>query len=155
MSPSAARPTLRDFRAPRAVGGFTLIELMIAVAIAAILAAVALPSYQSYVQRSRVPTALDNLSAVQTRMEQRYQDTGNYGTAGVCGVTMPTGVAGFTITCSLQLSGQGFTATATGSGPMAGYAFTINHQGVRATTAHPNGGALAGCWSTRGRVCDA
>lgn len=154
MSPSAARPTLRDLRAPRAVGGFTLIELMIAVAVAAILASVALPSYQSYVQRSRVPTALDNLSAVQTRMEQRYQDTGNYGTGSACGVTMPTGVAAFTITCALTLSGQGFTATATGSGPMAGYAFTINHQGVRATTAHPKGTPATDCWSTRGKTCD-
>jgi type IV pilus assembly protein PilE len=154
MSPISARPTLRDFRAPRAVGGFTLIELMIAVAIAAILASVALPSYQSYVQRSRVPTALDNLSAVQTRMEQRYQDTGNYGTGGTCGVTMPTGVAGFTITCTLQDSGQQFTATATGSGAMAGYTFTINHAGVRATTAHPRGTPATNCWSTKGKVCD-
>jgi type IV pilus assembly protein PilE len=154
MPSSSVRPTLREFRAPRALGGFTLIELMIAVAIAAILASVALPSYQSYVQRSRVPTALDNLSAVQTRMEQRYQDTGNYGTAGNCGVTMPTGVAGFTVTCTLTNSGQGFTATATGSGPMTGYTFTINHQGVRATTAHPRGTPATACWSTRGKVCD-
>ena len=58
--------------------GFTLIEVMVTVAIVAILGSIALPSYQSYVQRSRVPAGLDALSACFTRMEQRYQDSGNY-----------------------------------------------------------------------------
>lgn len=133
--------------------GFTLIEVMITVAIAAILAAVALPAYNAYIQRSRVPVALDNLSAYATRMEQRYQDTGNYGATN-CGVTVPSGLQNFTLSCTLSNSGQGFTATATGSGRMSGYTFTINHQGVRATTAHPRGLPGSNCWTTRGGSCD-
>ena len=132
--------------------GFTLIELMIAVAVVAILAAISLPSYSSYVKRSRVPVALDGLSAYAVRMEQRYQDVGNYANGAVCWASLPT-VANFTVTCALSGAGQGFTATATGSGSMVGYTYTINHQGVRATTAHPQG-AAATCWSTRGTVCD-
>ena len=132
--------------------GFTLIEVMIVVAIVAILAKVALPSYQAYVQRSKVPVALDGLSAYATRMEQRYQDVGNYGSTS-CAVTVPT-VANFTVTCTISGSGQGFTATATGSGPMAGYTYTINHQGTRVTTAHPKGVPSTNCWSTRGGSCD-
>ena len=138
--------------ARNAARGFTLIELMIVVAIAAILMAVALPSYRSYVQRSRVPVALDALSAYQTRMEQRYQDVGNYASGTACWASIPT-VTNFTVTCSISSSGQGFTATATGSGPMSGYAYTINHAGTRVTTAHPNG-AVTTCWSTRGSTCD-
>lgn len=138
--------------ARHAARGFTLIELMITVAIAAVLMAVALPSYRSYVQRSRVPVALDALSAYQTRMEQRYQDVGNYASGSACWASLPT-VANFTVTCSISSSGQGFTATATGSGPMAGYAYTINHAGARVTTAHPKG-AVSTCWSTRGSTCD-
>ena len=133
--------------------GFTLIELMITVAIVAILAAVSLPSYSSYLQRSRVPVALDGLSAYSVRMEQRYQDVGNYANGAGCWASLPT-VANFTVTCALSGAGQGFTATATGSGPMLGYTYTVNHLGARATTAHPRG-AVATCWSTRGAVCDA
>lgn len=133
--------------------GFTLIEVMITVAIISILASIALPSYRSYVQRSRVPVALDGLSAFYTRMEQRYQDTGNYGTTGTtCAVALPT-VANFTVTCATASSAQAYTATATGTGPMTGYAYTITQAAARATTAHPNG-ANSTCWTTKGTVCD-
>jgi type IV pilus assembly protein PilE len=132
--------------------GFTLIELMVTVAIAAILAAVALPAYNAYVLRSRVPVALDGLSAYAVRMEQRFQDVGNYATGDACWAAVPT-VANFTVTCALSGNGQGFTATATGSGSMSGYTYTINHLGARATTAHPKG-ASETCWTTKGGTCD-
>lgn len=131
--------------------GLTLIELMVAMAIVAILASVAIPAYSSYVKRSRVPVGLDALSAFATRMEQRYQDTGNYG-SGSCGISNPT-ATNFTLSCSLTNSGQGYTATATGSGTLSGYTYTVNHQGVRATTAHPNGTNSA-CWTIKGSTCD-
>ncbi|MBL8346577.1 MAG: prepilin-type N-terminal cleavage/methylation domain-containing protein [Rubrivivax sp.] len=133
--------------------GFTLIELLVAMAITAILAAVALPSYNSHVQRSRVPAALDGLSSYAVRMEQRFQDVGNYANAGACAVAVPT-VNNFTITCAISGGGTGFTATATGSGSMSGYTYTINHQGARNTTAHPKGTPGSACWSTRGGTCD-
>lgn len=134
--------------------GFTLIEVMITVAIVAILSAIAFPSYTAYVQRSRVPPALDALSSVATRLEQRYQDTGNYASGAACGVAMPA-AENFTLTCVLTDGDQGFTVTATGNGPMSGYAYTINHRGVRATTAHPKGTPATNCWSMRGGTCDA
>lgn len=136
--------------------GFTLIELMVAIAVVSILAAVSLPSYNAYVQRSRVPAALEGLSSFAVRMEQRFQDVGNYANGAACAVALPT-VTNFTVTCNLLtiggVAGAGFTATATGTGPMANYAYTINHQGARATTAHPKG-AIAACWTTRGGTCD-
>jgi type IV pilus assembly protein PilE len=148
--PGATRvmPTAKPYRR----NGFTLIELMVAVAIVAILAKVALPSYLSYIQRSKVPAALDGLSAYALRMEQRYQDVGNYGTTS-CAVGLPT-VANFSMACSLTSSGQGFITTANGQNSMAGFSYTINHQGTRATTAHPRGIPGTVCWSTRGGSCD-
>ena len=94
---------------PKAPRGFTLIEVMVTVAIVAILSAVALPAYTAYVQRARVPVALDGLSAYLTRMEQRYQDVGNYANGATCAVALPA-AGDFTITCAISDGGQGFTA---------------------------------------------
>lgn len=138
--------------------GFTLIEVMVTLAIVAILGAVALPAYTGYVQRSRVPAGLEALSSYATRMEQRFQDTGCYANAcspvgTACGVSVPT-AKDFTVTCTLSNSGQNYTATATGSGPMSGYAYTVNQAGTRATTAHPKGTNTT-CWTTKGGTqCD-
>lgn len=137
--------------------GFSLVEVMVALAIVAILTSVALPSYTAYVQRSRVPEALGVLSSFATRMEQRYQDgaANTYGAAG-CAIDITlSNKAPFAFNCALTNGGQGFLATATGltGSSMAGYAYTITHQGARATTAHPKG-ANNTCWTMKGTVCD-
>lgn len=49
--------------------GFTLIELMIVVAIIAILAAIAIPQYQNYVARSQVSRAVGEIGAIKTAVE--------------------------------------------------------------------------------------
>src|SRR5690606_1858627 len=58
--------------------GFTLIELMITVAIIAILAAVAVPSYQDYVRRGKVTEATATLAQFRIKMEQYFQDNQTY-----------------------------------------------------------------------------
>jgi type IV pilus assembly protein PilA len=60
----------------RATRGFTLIELMIVVAIIAILAAIALPSYQNYSLRAKVSEAILALSACRTTVTELYQGAG-------------------------------------------------------------------------------
>lgn len=137
----------------RRQAGFTLTELLITVAIVGIIAGVAMPSYTSYVQRSRVPVGLDALSAYATRMEQLYQDSGSYSVANACGVALPT-AANFSITCVLANGGQAFTATATGSNTLTGYTYTIDSTGTRRTTAHPKGVPPGNCWSIKGSTCD-
>jgi type IV pilus assembly protein PilE len=135
--------------------GFTLMDVMITMAIVAILSAIAVPSYRAYVIRSRIPVALDALSSYAARMEQTYQDTARYdaaATAGTCLPTLPTANY-FTISCTAANAGQTYTATATGSGLMVGYTYTINNTGARATTAHPKG-ANATCWTLKGTACD-
>ena len=56
--------------------GFTLIELMIVVAIIGILAAIAIPAYQDYTIRSQVTEGLNLASAVQTGVAETYANTG-------------------------------------------------------------------------------
>jgi type IV pilus assembly protein PilE len=65
-------------RCGQSVRGFTLIEVMIVVAIIGILVAVALPSYTSYIQKSRRAEAMAALSQAQTTMERCYAANFSY-----------------------------------------------------------------------------
>ncbi len=128
---------------PRHARGFTLIELMVAAAIIAILAGVALPSYREYVIRGHLADASNGLALMRAQMERHYQDNRTYATAGTfttpCASTDATlrTFNNFVVTCLGTPTATAFTLAATGSGPAAGFTFTINHADVRATTAAP------------------
>lgn len=70
--------TMKHHRLPSAVRGFTLIELMIVVAVIGILAAIAFPNYNAYIQRSHRAEAKNFLQAIAQRMEQNYSLSGSY-----------------------------------------------------------------------------
>jgi type IV pilus assembly protein PilE len=132
-------------RRPRAQGGFTLIEVMITVAIVAILGMVAMPSYRDYVMRGHLADASNGLAAVRADMERHFQDNRTYATVGTFVTPCATTNAAtrtfnlFVVSCVGTPTGTAFTLQAVGSGAVAGFTFTVNQTDVRATTAAPSG----------------
>jgi type IV pilus assembly protein PilE len=115
--------------------GFTLIELMVTVAVVAILAAVALPSYSSYVMRGNVVDAVKGLSEMRLKLEQYFQDQRTYVGACTAGTLapLPATTDRFTFSCS-GLSASAYLVTATGVGSMNGFVYTIDQSNNQATT---------------------
>jgi len=136
--------------------GFTIIELMIAVAIIAILAAIALPAYEDYVRRAKLTEAFTAMSDFRVRMEQFYQDNRRYDGPGLdgCGAAAPNSKS-FTFGCAPGLApSQIYTITATGiaNQGLTGFVYTLNEKNVRATTtlgAGWTGAPNAACWVRR------
>ncbi len=137
-----------------------MIEIMIVVAIIAILTAIALPSYSRYIQRGRLTEATAKLSDLRTKMEQYFQDKRNYGTSGTgCGVPVAGNNSGyFTFTCYLttdpaattQADDQSFVLHAVGATAMTGFEFTIDQSSAKQTRSFVGASALpAACWLLR------
>lgn len=136
--------------------GFTLLELMITVAIVAILAAIALPNYNNYVARGQAVVGTSALAEYRVRMEQFYQDNRRYDGAGLngCGAAAPNSKY-FTFACAPGAApSQTYTITATGIATqgLTDFIYTLNDANVRATTklgagwtGYPN----AACWVRR------
>ena len=137
--------------------GFTLIEVMIVVAIIGILAAVAFPAYTDYVRRGRLPEAFTELSKQRGKLEQNFQDKKTYvGTeCTASGLDYKTGTY-FTFHCTTANAGQTHVLTATGTGAMDGHVYTITDDSTKATTlfkgtAYTSGNA---CWFSKTATCD-
>lgn len=151
---------------PRRLGGFTLIEVMIVVAIVAILSAIAFPSYQESVRKSKRADARTQLLEASQHMQRFYSQNDRYdqandaaGTAVALPATLttvPRGAAAGTEDYTIRfqpgtLNARAFTLEAV---PRAGSTMAndkcgtlrINSVGRRTVTGESGGMTAATCW---------
>jgi len=143
--------------------GFTLIELMVVIVIIGILAGIAVPAYNSSVQKSRRTDAKNGLLDLATREEKFYSVTNNYssqmsdlypGQTGTSLTTQTSGTAYYTLSVPTVTAASGASATAAyfqaTAVPISGTAqandacgtFTIDSNGVTSNT----GNTATNCW---------
>lgn len=138
----------------KAVGkGFTLIEILVSIVIVALLAAIALPSYQNSVQKTRRSDAQAALTQTATLQEQRFFQTNSYSAdvnelGGAAGTLLsPEGY--YSITAATANGGAEFTLTATALGPQLDDSncrtLTLRHTGLKASTDSASA-ASTDCW---------
>lgn len=140
--------------------GFSLIELMVSVAVVGILAAIAVPSYTSYVARGKITDAISALADYRVKMEQYFQDNRNFGTADSgCPVAVVTSQY-FTFSCDVGSATPtvSYTATATSIAGALGsatgdYTYAITEVNAKSTSKFKGASVTKSCWLISGSEC--
>lgn len=133
--------------------GFTLIEMLIVVALIAILAAIAMPAYNGYVSRGKIKTAQADLVALGLNIENEYRKKLSYASANTNYTSTNDLIGKFTswrpassttdFVFTASLTSSTYTVTATGqAGGVNSCAISLNNVGTKsiASCAYSSGG---------------
>ncbi len=121
-----------------------MIEILVAVLIIGILAAIAMPQYSEYVLKGKLAEGMSLLSDLQIRQEQYYQDNRTYAN----GMTPRAAGQIFTNTSCAYRGGDTQTYTCTAIASSIGYTYTVTESGAKTTT--PPSGPAVNCWLRSG-----
>lgn len=132
--------------------GFTLLELLIAVAIIGVLATIAYPSYTQYIVRANRSAVQSFMYSVSNKQEQFMLDARKYGTKAELNMTVPTEVTGkydWDVVPDMTTAPPSYVITATPQGVQASrdtkcMTLTLNHLGVK--THSGSAPSVSDCW---------
>lgn len=128
--------------------GVTLIELMIVIAVVALLASLAVPSYREYVLRTNRMEAVNMLLDVAACQERGYIKFNQYATTR-CLTPNTTENGNYVITMTTTNTNQNYALTATPQGAQANDScvnLTLTDQGQRGSSATADAAKIADCW---------
>jgi type IV pilus assembly protein PilE len=137
--------------------GFTMIEVMVTVAIVGILAAIALPSYSEYIMRSKIIDGTTKLGDFKSKMDKYFSDNRTYlNTAGTaCGILPPAPNPGdyFAVTCLPPpvVTATTYTAQANGIAAkgMSGFIYTVDQANNKSSVGPAGWVGAPTCWAVR------
>ena len=134
-------PALNAHTLRRAVRGFTLIEVMITVAIIGILAALAYPAYVDNIKRGKAGEAMAQLTMARVRAEAWSGNNNGLYTGFPC----PPSTENFDYACAINPNDYSIVANGKASEDMGDFVFTINNADQRTSMYN---GVSAACWQT-------